>query len=444
MVKWSFVLVPGFEFFQLVVVGMYSFSDVRPFPEANRAVIDLDVLHDHGYEAKMCCDQSGSDFNHIVSHFNFARLEELHGTDISNKFLKATCVSFLEVDKNKRAFKKLWVKGVSGFNDFRVLNKFLQGDDDDFCDPLLFTLIAMATHCHVSVFFGDGFIWTTVGKQKHGDWPEIMLVLVYVGLGRFLLADRMEQASGNNMAPFIEDVVVVEDDPDVCEQVPCPSKPEWSALVNDVLGSLGHMPDFIAEEQREADCEPIDVDVVPVVVDNADFNLKECSVVLQRLSKANVDSVVSAQAGPKFIPDVDKFPCQVCNCEFSQNSKLRKHIRTRHNLVTCSVPKCILAFNSEKEMRLHALIHLPSPVKCHVCDHVFVSLGQLKKHSLKHSQVKGFRCNACAKTFKRQHELRQHKQAKHETKIYPCKDCGKQFACFRYLRLHLKRSSCTT
>ena len=65
---------------------------------------------------------------------------------------------------------------------------------------------------------------------------------------------------------------------------------------------------------------------------------------------------------------------------------------------------------------------------CNFCKAKFISLPNLRRHLLKHTDKQTFQCEVCKKTFTKKETLKQHMQSHTGAKPYSCSCCGKAFA----------------
>ena len=107
------------------------------------------------------------------------------------------------------------------------------------------------------------------------------------------------------------------------------------------------------------------------------------------------------------------FKCDICDKLFSSKSNLKKHIDTIH-----------LKLNSHN---------------CEECGKTFSQKGNLKYHvNTVHLKIKPYKCDECYKTFSSKQDLKRHKDAVHlKLKPFKCDECGISFATAGNLRTHI-------
>ncbi|KAH6578802.1 hypothetical protein BASA61_000031 [Batrachochytrium salamandrivorans] len=75
---------------------------------------------------------------------------------------------------------------------------------------------------------------------------------------------------------------------------------------------------------------------------------------------------------------------------------------------------------------------------CHLCDHSFSRLFNLRSHLNTHSRLKPFQCGSCNKQFSRNHDLTRHQRTHSKEKGHRCQVCGREFARRDALKRHLR------
>ena len=145
----------------------------------------------------------------------------------------------------------------------------------------------------------------------------------------------------------------------------------------------------------------------------------------------------------------DKFPfkCNKCMKLFKFSSQLKRHERI-HNGYSCDICNTTL----EKWTQLvkhkaiaHCELKKKPTVSCEVCQKVFRSQANFKKHSLIHQETREtFHCpmEMCPRWFYFKKNLSQHLKSFHEGKKYLCshKDCNAKFFSKQRLLIHIQRN----
>ncbi|KAJ8328558.1 Metallothionein expression activator [Batrachochytrium dendrobatidis] len=73
---------------------------------------------------------------------------------------------------------------------------------------------------------------------------------------------------------------------------------------------------------------------------------------------------------------------------------------------------------------------------CHLCDHSFSRLFNLRSHMSTHSRIKPFQCTTCDKQFSRNHDLARHQRIHSKEKGHVCTACGRKFSRLDALKRH--------
>ncbi|XP_053619146.1 zinc finger protein 425-like [Plodia interpunctella] len=146
--------------------------------------------------------------------------------------------------------------------------------------------------------------------------------------------------------------------------------------------------------------------------------------------------------------------CSYCSKQFKRKASLRKHIFNRHRQkerVLCIY--CSKTYASMEVLKSHMITRHPKEVSagkrskkcvCQVCGMAFGSPSQLKKHGLKHSDLREHYCVECDKSFKTEETLKYHltTTASHVNYMelpFPCVHCDKRFGTKRNLEHHTNR-----
>ena len=80
----------------------------------------------------------------------------------------------------------------------------------------------------------------------------------------------------------------------------------------------------------------------------------------------------------------------------------------------------------------------PHIKKCPVCEKQFKGRGDLKKHTVIHSDMRPFSCQQCDKAFKFPQNRNKHMITHTGMKDFKCDMCGKLFAESGSLKGHMK------
>lgn len=147
------------------------------------------------------------------------------------------------------------------------------------------------------------------------------------------------------------------------------------------------------------------------------------------------------------------FVCHICGNRFNKATKLRFHIKTKHDLkkavrsrtesqvVACDVCQKILSNRSalrRHKTSVHKIGRKNLPYHCQICDTRWPTKHTLESHHLtKHTTERNFKCAVCEKNFVTKQNLVSHINRIHcSTKDFICHTCGKSFKSRTYLNTH--------
>ena len=151
---------------------------------------------------------------------------------------------------------------------------------------------------------------------------------------------------------------------------------------------------------------------------------------------------------------VVKFPCNLCNKEFSKKSSVYFHkLRMHCERQVCKI--CNKSLASKKTLRQHEKnMHEEPQFRCVTCEKQFAEKRCLLLHNKSCAQVSNKKdlkpCPVCHKKFSTQQSLLQHQHVKHtvpgamsdtevqEKELHNCKVCRKGFTTKKYLHVHMK------
>ena len=111
----------------------------------------------------------------------------------------------------------------------------------------------------------------------------------------------------------------------------------------------------------------------------------------------------------------------------------------------CSSRQCGKTFGSLESLKKHRLRHGEMKYLCQVCGQNFPFASDLASHASIHSAEKKFKCTypKCGKMYKTKaeyncHYYYRHKQKSAESQEIKCKMCDKMFSKVKYLKEHMK------
>ena len=119
--------------------------------------------------------------------------------------------------------------------------------------------------------------------------------------------------------------------------------------------------------------------------------------------------------------------------------KCHVHIHTGAKLYSCR--QCLESFTRLDQVKTHLLISHSEDTWhiCDICEMKFDKRNQLKRHSLRHADVKPYVCSDCPKRFYIASELRSHQPVHSVVKLYCCSLCDKSFRHARTVKKHFER-----
>ncbi|CAL4096959.1 unnamed protein product, partial [Meganyctiphanes norvegica] len=93
-----------------------------------------------------------------------------------------------------------------------------------------------------------------------------------------------------------------------------------------------------------------------------------------------------------------------------------------------------------KRQRIFIKIHgSERDYACDICGATYVTGTDLRRHRLKHDDVKPYPCNLCDKQFTRSHDLKVHLRYHNKELRYSCSVCNKQFVESGNYKRHMRR-----
>ncbi|XP_044742582.1 zinc finger protein 501-like [Chrysoperla carnea] len=140
----------------------------------------------------------------------------------------------------------------------------------------------------------------------------------------------------------------------------------------------------------------------------------------------------------------EKYNCELCKHTFDGVWRLGVHMKRIHNAEGKQCTKCSLICYHELHLEAHERTHIDKKFTCDICNKNFANSRKLKKHKIAHSTDRPYHCTQCDKSFKEKCVLTQHVKRIH---INPdphevCQICGKSVgkaSLERHLTIHDKR-----
>ncbi|CAG7724007.1 unnamed protein product [Allacma fusca] len=159
------------------------------------------------------------------------------------------------------------------------------------------------------------------------------------------------------------------------------------------------------------------------------FNLKEFSVIVNRLPPSSIDDYSSVQDGPVKVP-----------------RKRRKKSEPSNYIHECSFQDCHIKFDSEECRDAHYKRKhegIKKPYNCSKCGSCFSFPSHLASHEKTHDGTISFECPECSEKFGTSWSLNKHRDRVHNAGRHAtlCEHCGKSLSgksgYRRHIRLHL-------
>ncbi|XP_055523884.1 zinc finger protein 596-like [Wyeomyia smithii] len=124
--------------------------------------------------------------------------------------------------------------------------------------------------------------------------------------------------------------------------------------------------------------------------------------------------------------------CEICGMEFNTKYDLEKHLALHQKPVIPSSSVACKASVSSVQDSGDSCVPLSSktirrPYVCNVCGKCLDAPCSLKRHAVKHSDVKPHECNICSKRFAHVYYLRKHMRLHIAERKFSCDICGKSY-----------------
>ena len=154
----------------------------------------------------------------------------------------------------------------------------------------------------------------------------------------------------------------------------------------------------------------------------------------------------------------DKFMCRTCNMRFPNNNRLQVHLKGRNHIEIAKNPSpdkhhqcsiCKTIFLKSKALQKHMKGHSDDPFKCYICNVNFSNEDKLKRHktSFAHKQQKnafsdiaphtGHQCTTCGKAYPTIAKLAAHRNS--HTDKFKCYICLIRFPSEWHLNRHKEK-----
>lgn len=140
----------------------------------------------------------------------------------------------------------------------------------------------------------------------------------------------------------------------------------------------------------------------------------------------NEDTIVEHKASDT---GAKKHKCHVCNKILSSRGNLNKHMIIHDPEKKFECPICHIKFNQSRDLKNHEMtIHTGErPYICKTCGKGFVHKHYLAEHMDYHSGDRKYQCPQCGKRFQSSSTLSKHMERHKGLRSHQCKFCSKSF-----------------
>ena len=132
--------------------------------------------------------------------------------------------------------------------------------------------------------------------------------------------------------------------------------------------------------------------------------------------------------------------CRLCNAVFLSRRELKKHSKQFHSghggEFICAV--CGKTYVYQTDLKEHMkLSHYEEPTECGECGKILLNPKKLQAHKQRAHSRQTFSCEKCGKIFTQNSVLQRHKMIHDEVYSVACDRCGKLFRDKHNLKVHL-------
>ncbi|CAL4096264.1 unnamed protein product [Meganyctiphanes norvegica] len=160
------------------------------------------------------------------------------------------------------------------------------------------------------------------------------------------------------------------------------------------------------------------------------------------------------------------FVCTDCECRFSMETLLNRHIQNHRHECSLSCPsgsfqtsnkealdqpkslhkdapqftcsKCNFGCSDENDFNAHTILHSKETLySCEICDYTSNRKDHFKSHTLRHSNDKPYACSECEYKSGQQKDLKRHMYIHTEEKPYNCHLCDYKSTNNSHLKEHM-------
>jgi len=153
------------------------------------------------------------------------------------------------------------------------------------------------------------------------------------------------------------------------------------------------------------------------------------------------ETVVETKKLPEVLKEKKQSSCDMCDKVFRSLHQLKRHKRQQHaRLEEYSCDYCGYKTKSNKNLQRHIENSHLGGIKysCPTCGLLYASKSSLYMHSKVHSDERPFVCTECGDRFKWKKNLEAHIDNRHSKIMYTCVHCHRQFKSQNSLEYHSK------
>ncbi|XP_067205495.1 PR domain zinc finger protein 5-like isoform X2 [Linepithema humile] len=136
-------------------------------------------------------------------------------------------------------------------------------------------------------------------------------------------------------------------------------------------------------------------------------------------------------------PERTKYECPICQVYFTRQGELKRHMVKHSDVRPYKCTICERAFKRSFELSSHMQIHRNVTYACKTCSFTTTNKVSLRTHNRRvHQRDLRYRCEQCSKGFMSNYDLEDHKASHLDTKSFICEYCGLTFSQKTYLIAH--------
>lgn len=163
-------------------------------------------------------------------------------------------------------------------------------------------------------------------------------------------------------------------------------------------------------------------------------------------TRFKTDNLLKLHISKSHEPQDSKFECKDCGRVFYSKQGFGKHESAR----SCTQPlRCLVcgktySNKARESFKVHMKHHVAEAegiqFQCEDCGRTYLTQEALRKHKLKHSDVRPHKCPTCHKSFAMRYMVREHMRTHSGDKPFLCSLCGAAFGnrghLYRHIRSH--------